>query len=233
MDKSKRTFLKAACAVLAGASGATLLATEKVATEKAARQVAVQPSVKYALIHDETKCIGCRACEAACREINHVPEGVARLTIERTGPYGEYPNQFYHFSRKSCQHCEDAPCVNVCPTGAAFSDPATGIVSVNSDKCVGCQYCIAACPYKIRFINPVTHAADKCDFCRETNLVADKQPACVAACPTKALVFGNLKDPDSEIVQLLKANPTQRAKAELGTRPKLFRIVAKSGEVAI
>lgn len=228
MENSKRRFLKGTCALFAGASGATLFSSVNATSE-----VKAEPSVKYALIHDETKCIGCQACEVACRETNHVPEGVSRLKIEQTGPYGEYPDQFYHFSRTSCQHCEDAPCVNVCPTGAAFIDKETGIVSVDAWKCVGCQYCIAACPYKVRFINPVTHAADKCDFCRETNLAQGKQPACVAACPTKALVFGNLKDPTSEVVQVLKANPTQRAKVDLGTRPKLFRIVAKSGEVAI
>lgn len=80
---------------------------------------------------------------------------------------------------------------------------------------------------------PVTKAADKCDFCRETQLKQGKQPACVEACPTKALVFGNLKDPSSEVVQMIRANPTQRSKVDLGTRPKLFKIVAKQGEIKL
>lgn len=228
MENSKRRFLKGSCALLAGAAGVSLLTTVHATGDTKA-----EPDVKYALLHDETKCIGCLACEVACRETNQVPEGVARVKIEQTGPFGEYPHQYYHFSRASCQHCEDAPCVNVCPTGAAFVDKATGIVSVDAWKCVGCQYCIAACPYKVRFINPLTRAADKCDFCRETKLMQGHSPACVTACPTKALVFGNLKDPTSELVQVLRAHPTQRAKVDLGTRPKLFRIVAKSGEVIL
>ncbi|MGI2852777.1 4Fe-4S dicluster domain-containing protein [Shewanella algae] len=227
MENSRRRFLKGGCALMAGASLYPLSGNEAVASADH------DSGVNYALLHDETKCIGCNACSDACREVNQVPEGVSRLEIIRTGPYGEYPNQFYHFSRKSCQHCEDAPCVNVCPTGAAFKDKTTGIVTVDAWKCVGCQYCIAACPYQVRFINPVTKAADKCDFCRETQLKQGKQPACVEACPTKALVFGNLKDPSSEVVQMIRANPTQRSKVDLGTRPKMFRIVAKQGEIKL
>lgn len=228
MENSRRHFLKSTCALVAGVSVYPLSGNNANAE--------MEPdinNIKYALLHDETKCIGCNACVEACREVNNVPEGVTRLSIERTGPFGEYPDQFYHFSRHSCEHCENAPCVTVCPTGAAFIDKETGIVAVNADKCVGCLYCLAACPYEVRFINPVTKAADKCDFCRETNLKQGKQPACVEACPTKALVFGNLKDPESELVALLKANPTERFKQDLGTRPKIFRIKAKQGEIIL
>ena len=228
MENSRRHFLKSTCALVAGVSVYPLSGNNA----NAEMEPAIN-NIKYALLHDETKCIGCNACVEACREVNHVPEGVTRLSIERTGPFGEYPNQFYHFSRHSCEHCENAPCVSVCPTGAAFINKETGIVAVNADKCVGCQYCIAACPYEVRFINPVTKAADKCDFCRETNLKQGKQPACVEICPTKALVFGNLKDPESELVALLKANPTERFKQRLGTRPKIFRIKAKLGEIIL
>lgn len=133
---------------------------------------------------------------------------------------------------KSCQHCDHAPCVDVCPTGASFRDAASGIVDVNPDLCVGCQYCIAACPYRVRFIHPVTKTADKCDFCRKTNLQAGKLPACVEACPTKALTFGNLDDPNSEISQLLRQKPTYRYKLALGTKPKLYRVPFKYGEVS-
>ncbi|QHS12224.1 4Fe-4S dicluster domain-containing protein [Shewanella sp. Arc9-LZ] len=228
MENSRRHFLKSTCALVAGVSVYPFSGNHA----NAEMEPAIN-NIKYALLNDETKCIGCNACVEACREVNHVPEGVTRLSIERTGPFGEYPNQFYHFSRHSCEHCENAPCVSVCPTGAAFINKETGIVAVNADKCVGCQYCIAACPYEVRFINPVTKAADKCDFCRETNLKQGKQPACVEICPTKALVFGNLKDPESELVALLKANPTERFKQDLGTRPKIFRIKAKQGEIIL
>ncbi|TCN87001.1 4Fe-4S dicluster domain-containing protein [Shewanella fodinae] len=226
MDKSKRQFLQGSGAMIAGIS-LYVLTNGEVAGEQQ------KGAVKYAMLHDENKCIGCNACADNCRKVNQVPEGVARLEIIRTGPFGEYPNQYYHFTRKSCEQCDDSPCVHVCPTGAAFKDEKTGIVSVNSWKCVGCQYCLAACPYHIRFINPVTKAADKCDFCRETQLKEGKKPACVEACPTKALVFGDLNDPNSEIVKALEENPVYRNKRDLGTHPKLFRIQAKQGGINV
>lgn len=180
--------------------------------------------IRYGIIHDETACIGCTACMEACREVNNVPEGVDRLKIIRTGPIGEYPDVRYDFYRHSCQHCEDPPCVDVCPTGASHIDPATGIVDVHDNLCVGCKYCIFACPYRVRFINPVTKAADKCDFCRHTNLAEGKLPACVLACPVEALTFGDLDDPASVISRKLATATTYRAKENLGTKPKMYRI---------
>ena len=131
--------------------------------------------VRYGMLHDETACIGCTACMDACREVNQVPQGVSRLEIIRSGPIGTFPDADYHFFRKSCQHCDNAPCVHVCPTGASHIRKEDGIVDVDPDLCVGCMYCLAACPYQVRFINPVTRVADKCDFCRKTNLAAGKE----------------------------------------------------------
>lgn len=187
--------------------------------------------VRYGMIHDETQCIGCTVCMDACREVNQVPEGVSRLTIVRSGPVGEFPDAKYHFFRHSCQHCDDPPCVSVCPTGASFRDAATGIVDVNPDRCVGCQYCMAACPYRVRFIHPINKTPDKCDFCRKTNLKEGKLPACVLLCPTKALTFGDLDDPNSEIVKMLANKPTYRIKVALGTEPKVYRIPFQRGEI--
>lgn len=186
---------------------------------------------RLGMLHDERACIGCTACMDACREVNQVPKGVSRLQIVRKGPIGAFPEARYHFYRHSCQHCDNAPCVHVCPTGASHIDPATGIVDVTADLCVGCQYCIAACPYRVRFINPQTRVADKCDFCRHSNLAQGKLPACVAACPTQALTFGDLDDPHSDISRKLMSHPTYRAKAHLGTSPKMYRVAAPgSGE---
>lgn len=227
MDTSKRRFLKGCGAVIAGAS------VYSMTPQPLARNAAVDSEVKYAMLHDENLCIGCNACEDACREVNKVPLGVSRVNIVRTGPYGEYPDQSYRFSRHSCQHCEAAPCVKVCPTGAAYIDKDTGIVAVNEDRCVGCQYCIAACPYQIRFINPVTKVADKCDFCQQSQLSRGLQPACVLACPTEALIFGNLKDSNSKLVKALKSKPTYRQKVDLGTRPKLFHVRTVDGEIVL
>lgn len=188
--------------------------------------------VRYGMVHDESLCIGCTACMDACREVNNVPEGVSRLTIIRSEPQGTFPDVKYRFFRHSCQHCDHAPCVDVCPTGASYRDAASGIVDVNPDLCVGCQYCIAACPYRVRFIHPLSKTADKCDFCRKTNLKAGKQPACVESCPTKALTFGNLDDPNSDISRLLQQKTTYRYKLALGTKPKVYRVPFKFGEVS-
>ncbi|USD37359.1 MULTISPECIES: 4Fe-4S dicluster domain-containing protein [Ferrimonas] len=220
MSLSRRQFLgcSAACAVTA------VISTD--ASSDADTKVK-----NLAMIHDETKCIGCRACEHACREVNHVPEGVSRLKLNIDGPFNADEDPYYRFSRDSCQHCQDAPCISVCPTGAAFRDKETGIVDVDPFKCVGCQYCIAACPYRVRFIHPVTKAADKCDFCRKTNLAEGRLPACVEACPTKALTFGDLNDPNSELATILRHQRTERAKLDLGTNPKLFRIPSQKAGV--
>jgi len=184
---------------------------------------------RYAMVHDEKACKGCTACMDACRETNNVPEGYSRLEIIRSEPEGDYPDTQYSFFRKSCQHCDNPPCVSVCPSGAAFRDYDTGIVDVNPDNCVGCQYCVAACPYQVRFIHPETKTPDKCDFCRKTNLAAGKLPACVDSCPTNALTFGDLNDLDSDISILIAKTDTYRTKTELGTDPQLFHVAEYKG----
>ena len=188
--------------------GALILMTGTSVTSLAKEEKADKPK-RYAMVHDETACIGCTACMDACRETNHVPEGVSRLEILRSEPYGEFPNQEYEFFRQSCQHCTNAPCVALC---------------------VGCQYCVAVCPYRVRFIHPVHRTADKCNFCRDTNLAAGKQPACVEACPTKALTFGDMNDPSSAVSRKVKENPVYRTKVELGTQPNLYHIPFQHGE---
>lgn len=188
-------------------------------------------NIRYGMVHDESLCIGCTACTDACRTVNKVPEGVSRLEIVRSKAIGDYPDAKYGFTRVSCQQCENPPCVYVCPTNAAFKDLKTGIIDVNSDKCVGCGYCLAACPYQIRFFHPETKSADKCDFCRSTNLAEGKQPACVESCPTKALTFGNLDDPNSEISILLTQKTVYRDKAHLGTKPQLYKVPHGNGEI--
>ncbi|WP_429170606.1 4Fe-4S dicluster domain-containing protein [Aeromonas rivipollensis] len=217
MSCSRRDFMAGMSA------GALIMMTGPVRATALAHSQTID-GVRYGMLHDETACIGCTACMDACREVNQVPQGVSRLEIIRSGPVGEFPDAEYHFFRKSCQHCDNAPCVHVCPTGASHIRKEDGIVDVDPDLCVGCMYCLAACPYQVRFINPVTRVADKCDFCRKTNLAAGKEPACVASCPTRALVFGNLDDPDSPIAQRLVKETTYRYKQALGTSPKMYRV---------
>lgn len=228
MSCSRRNFLAGSGAVIFTTGVAT---TSLISSKKTLAYSMEDGAKRYGMVHDETACIGCTACTEACREVNSVPEGVSRLEIIRSEPRGEFPDVDYRFTRKSCQHCENAPCVMVCPTGAAYKDEATGIIDVHNEKCVGCGYCLAACPYQVRFFNPVTKSADKCDFCRETNLAQGKQPACVESCPTKALIFGDLNDKNSEINAVLSNSVFYRDKVDLGTKPKLFKIPNQRGEI--
>lgn len=227
MSCSRRNFLTGAGAVIftTGVAGTATIGSKVLANTME------DGNKRYGMVHDETKCIGCTACMDACREVNSVPEGVSRLTISRSEPQGEYPNVDYRFNRISCQHCDNAPCVMVCPTNAAYKDEKTGIVDVHDDKCVGCGYCIVACPYQVRFFHPETGSADKCNFCRDTNLAAGKLPGCVEACPTKALTFGDLNDPDSAINAVLKDKVVYRDKVHLGTKPKLYKVPHQKGEI--
>lgn len=227
MNCSRRNFLTNSGALIltTGVAGTSIVSTTLFADNSA-------QSVRLGMLHNENACIGCTACTEACREVNKVPEGVSRLTMHRSEPIGEFPDVEYQFIRDSCQHCDNAPCVHVCPTGAAFKDEKTGIVDVHKNRCVGCGYCLAACPYQVRYFNPVTKSADKCNFCRDTNLAEGKLPACVASCPTNALVFGDLNDPHSDVSKAIASNIVYRDKAHLGTEPKLYKVPHNKGEVS-
>ena len=187
----------------------------------------------YGMVFDQNKCVGCRDCRIACNETNKLPKGVTRLLLELQddkieGKRGYAADRRY--VRVSCQQCSDAPCVTVCPTGAAHRDPKTGIVTMYADKCVGCKYCIVACPYNARFINEETKVADNCDFCLHTRREKGQQPSCVEACKYDALVFGDLNDPNSYINKLLAVKDSVRIRPELGTEPSLRYIpIVKQG----
>ncbi len=184
----------------------------------------------YVMIHDERRCIGCQACSVSCRSENLVPETVTRLQVRIEGPKGIAPNLHFQYPRVSCQQCANAPCVTVCPTGASYVTE-DGIISVKQNLCVGCLYCLAACPYKVRFINPEHKGADKCNFCKDTRLKEGKTPACVDICPTSALTFGDLNDPKSEVSKLLSTEITYQSKTHLGTKPRMYRIPTKQGGI--
>ncbi|OCC16392.1 Tetrathionate reductase subunit B [Dissulfuribacter thermophilus] len=121
-----------------------------------------------------------------------------------------------------CNHCENPPCVQVCPTQATYQRP-DGIVVVDNTVCVGCGYCIQACPYDARFINPQTRTADKCNFCIQ-RVDAGLLTACVETCVGGARIFGDLNDSDSDISRLLREYPTQVLKPAMGTNPRVFYI---------
>lgn len=185
---------------------------------------------KYAMIYDAQKCIGCQSCTIACKSENNVPEGFFRLQVKIKGPFGLSPNLHFKFERHSCEMCENTPCVSVCPTKASFMDE-NGIVDIDKDKCVGCLYCVAACPYGARYVNPQTKTPDKCNFCKHTHLKIAGEPACVSVCPTDALVFGDLSANDDAIHQILAQKPYFTRKANLGTKPKLFVLPEKKGGI--
>ena len=192
MDCSRRNLL-----ISAGAVIFTTGVSQSAFGRKALVGTMEDGNKRYGMVFDETACIGCTACTDACRTVNNVPEGQSRLEIVRSEPKGEYPNISYQFSRVSCQHCDNAPCVHVCPTGAAYTDPTTGIVDVTSDKCVGCGYCAWACPYDAPKLDENKGKMTKCNFCYD-DIDQGKSPACVEACPLRVLGFGELEKLESE-----------------------------------
>lgn len=178
-------------------------------------------SKQFVMLHDEKRCIGCQACTVACKVINDIPEGYSRLQVQIQGPHNdEAGDPHYQFFLVSCQHCEDAPCVSVCPTGASFIDE-NGIVQVKKELCIGCDYCVGACPYHVRYINPLTHIADKCNFCADTRLTEGELPACVTVCPTDALAFGRIDSP--EIQAWIKQKSVYQYQLDNVGKPNLFR----------
>ena len=205
----------------------------------------------WGFLVDTTKCTGAGKCLTACRIENDVPEGQSRTWVERYVHYKDgrvevdlVPETGYadsggvqpdpddvlraYFVPKLCNQCVDAPCNQVCPVHASIKSPE-GIELVDADRCIGCGYCVQACPYGIRFMNHDTGVADKCNWCYH-RIMRDEQPACVEACPTGARVFGRLDDPDSEIAKRLATLPTSVLKQHLGTIP-LTRYVGLTDEV--
>jgi len=195
---------------------------------------------RYGMVIDITKCVGCEGCVAACSMENHTPywRGLYRTHIEEHVT-GTYPNVGRQFVPRLCMHCENPPCQDVCPTGATYTTE-DGIVRVDQDRCIGCGYCMIACPYdarypfeqdyiaeaKQRYGQEIVHHnghADKCDFCVH-RLKQGLLPACVETCPLHARIFGDLDDPNSEVAKLVASGKAKPLRPELGTKPKVFYI---------
>lgn len=212
-ENNRRTFLKGIGfgSVLLGSMQYGLSANEE------EKKVGVNPH--FGMVFDQTKCVGCTDCEIACSKVNFVPKGQHRLYVDdQTDPLHVKDRRFV---RISCQQCEDSPCTTVCPTNACHKDSMTSIITMNADDCIGCQYCIVACPYDVRFINSETHAAENCNFCLGTNLTEGKDPACVEACKYDALVFGDFNNNNSYMNKLLDVKDSVRMKPGFGTKPSL------------
>lgn len=197
---------------------------------------------RWGMVIDLKRCVGCQACTMACKAENGTPPDVF-FTRVLEDEVGTFPQTARQFVPVLCNHCRNAPCVEVCPTGASYRT-AEGIVLVDKDVCVGCRACYVACPYNNRFY--VDHGAletgyfgeltayerqayaafepgtvIKCTFCQH-RLQQGLQPACVTTCPTEARVFGDLDDPTSKVNGLIRQRRGYQPLAELGTDPSVF-----------
>ncbi len=226
---------------------------------------------RWGMVIDQNRCVGCWTCAIGCKEINNEPLGFFWNRIltaapgETTGesssavadpasdsidvPHGTFPNVEMTYLPVACQHCTDAPCVKVCPVGATFRRD-DGAVLVDYERCIGCRYCMAACPYGIRVFNwgDAEYAPDfvvgygrdyrsdgrlvftperprgvveKCTFCVE-RIDEGEQPFCVEVCPVGARVFGDLDDDESEVAQLVEEGGATQLLSDLGTDPRVF-----------
>jgi Fe-S-cluster-containing dehydrogenase component len=199
---------------------------------------------KLGLVIDLDICVGCHACAVSCKEWNTGGYGAPLADEDAYGadPSGTWlnrihtyevqpspgqngtgPAQMVHFP-KSCLHCDDAPCVTVCPTGASYKRVEDGIVLVNEDHCMGCGLCAWACPYGARELDPLAGVMKKCTLCVDRiyndNLPEeDRVPACVRACPAGARHFGDLGDSTSDVSQLVAARGGFDLMPEQGTNP--------------
>ncbi len=185
--------------------------------------------VRYGFLYDESRCISCYACIAACssnnyRELMEDPNpnifwGTMATNIRIVIKEQGRPEQIL----LSCQHCERPPCVEVCPTGASHVDRSNGFVEIDYDKCIGCKACITACPYNARWIHPIKLKPMKCigDACK-ARIAKGEMPFCVEVCPAEARAFGDLDDPNSEINKRIASAKTVKIKEYLGTEPKFY-----------
>ncbi len=204
---TRRTFLEG----VAGGAGA--LATTALAKDAEARQNKVMPEKALGLLYDGTLCIGCRACIGACKEANGMPPEHTELSIgniwdapldlsgktlniikayrDGDGTHKDQEKDGFAFTKSSCMHCVDPSCVSVCPVSAMKKDATTGIVSYNADACIGCRYCVAACPFNVprfTFDTPFPKIS-KCQLCQQ-RLGEGKYAACAEVCPTGATLYG-------------------------------------------
>lgn len=186
--------------------------------------------IRYTLLIDLDKCSGCQACSVACKMENNVDLGVFWNRVKRMGPVGEFPDKLeMFFFPNQCMHCENPTCVEVCPTKATYQTD-TGVVLVDADLCFGCQYCIWACPYEARTLDPNTKMVQKCTMCIHL-LEKGEPPMCVYTCTTNARIAGDINDPESEISRVLAANKDRQFKIhpEFRNNPSVVYLSPRKG----
>ncbi len=176
---------------------------------------------RYAMVTDLRKCVGCQACTVACNSEWEVPTGYARTHVKFTGVAGTFPNLLSSFFVAQCNHCDHPACIDPCPTGATYQ-AENGIVMVDRNLCIGCGYCVEACPYDARYINPVIKKVDKCDFC-SSRIERGLEPACVATCTAHAKFYGDLEEPKSDVYKMVYEQGARRLEtAQVAIGPNVY-----------
>ena len=207
---------------------------------------------QLALVIDLNVCVGCHACVTSCKEWN--TSGTAGYMADmnpyakdpagtffnrvQTFEVGQFPaTETVHFP-KSCLHCEDPPCVPVCPTGASYKRESDGIVLVDSEKCIGCSYCSWACPYGARELDQHQKIMKKCTLCvdriyDESLPENERKPACVMACPADARLFGDISDPESDVSSAIRESGGYQLMPEWGTKPANHYLPRRKARITI
>jgi tetrathionate reductase subunit B len=160
------------------------------------------------MVTDLRKCVACQACTVACNAEWDVPAEQARTRVSQTPVSGTFPALRSSPYVAQCNHCDRAPCVDACPSGATHRAD-NGIVEIDRNVCIGCGFCVDACPYDARHIDVVTKKADKCDFCA-ARLARGAQPACVTTCTAHAKYFGDLEDRQSDVYRMVYVEGARR-----------------------
>jgi tetrathionate reductase subunit B len=186
--------------------------------EKAGKNDA-KPITQVGMIVDLRRCVGCHACAVACKTEHNVALGGFRIRTH----YLDRPDRpTFRFLPMMCQHCKDAPCITACPNDAIVR-LKDGRVDINKGDCLTARKCIASCPYDAIHIDPDEEVADKCNFCTQRTSVG-MQPACVEACPTDALRFGDMGDAGSEVALIAAREKAVAFREDKGTRPSVVYI---------